>query len=44
VVNRLGRSFRSDLRLTDRVYWRQTLAIWRAAGACRRRGRSRWWP
>ena len=29
VVNSLGRSFRSDLRLSDRVYWRQTLINWR---------------
>ncbi len=29
VENSLGRSFRSDLRLTDRVYWQQTLADWR---------------
>lgn len=29
VINHLGRSFRSDLRLTDRVYWRQTLTNWR---------------
>jgi hypothetical protein len=28
VVDSLGRSFRSDLRLTDRVYWQQTVTNW----------------
>jgi hypothetical protein len=30
VINGLGRSFRSDLRLADRVYWQQTLTNCRA--------------
>jgi hypothetical protein len=29
VVENLGRSFRSDLRLSDRAFWRQQLANWR---------------
>jgi hypothetical protein len=29
VVDSLGRSFRSDLRLSDRVYWQQALTNWR---------------
>jgi hypothetical protein len=33
VVNSLGRSFRSDLRLSDRVYWQQTLIDWRGGYA-----------
>lgn len=30
VVQDLGRSFQSDLRLSDRVYWPQVLANWKA--------------
>lgn len=33
VVNSLGRSFRSDLHLSDRVYWQQTLIDWRGGYA-----------
>ena len=39
VVEGTGRSFRSDLHITDRVYWPQVLASWRhSAGDLRGKG------
>jgi hypothetical protein len=31
VVNRLGRSFQSDLRISDRIYWSQALTNWQGS-------------